>query len=1500
MSLITCASSPVTIGVETVAHFPSHSHPLTGDRTPVTSPRPRRRLRQALIVGLASVTIFGTVRTLPALGQEADDAACADSEGLLQESDESAALDLAVACDAEVLIGDSWVYDARSLAQPDGTIATEFYAEPQWVPDGNGEWTDVDPTVAVADDGSLRSTATVADLEFGTAGEFAFVSATGVDGEKVSLNWPEPLPEPELNGATVVYPEVLPGVDLEVYSDVSDFSYALVVKTPEAAESEALDRIELGLETEGLTVDADAEANTAVLTDAEGEPAFSVANPWMWDSSGIAEEAPDLAAEMDLEIEADSLAVVPDQNLLTDPEAVYPIYIDPEFTYEGPNFENAFSEGTGITCGTGSEMCTGTQTWSNDPTYGYWRSAMKFNGLGVLANRDIQQATVWVTQTHTGAAGATHTVRLYSMDWFDFAANTSWNTFNGKLVGQVASASVATSNGPSGEPDRQIQWADTRTANRIQTLVDGGSTTAVFAVISGANGDQEANRNYWRKLNPSTGRLKVWHGPLKPTNLKTGTDNCSTSAPGPVINTLTPTLYLTAPPALETSNKISFYVYERDGVHPNAIQQIDVGNVIEKQVVSATVAVGELTRGKTYRWQARAWDSDSASSRYSDFTSYCYFTVNQLPTTPTNLTTANLGCGTQTSPTLVTTSAPLLYATPSDPDGGNVTTWIQAYNESGTLLKEYKPAGKSGVTASATTSAADGLYKWRAATSDLFATSAWSGYCWVRVDTTAPAPPDVVQVTETPSIDNPVVFDLVGDAEVKSFKYSFNSGAVQSIAATGGTATISVTPTGSSINFTLEVWASDAAVGVQGNTSSKTVYVLTVTAPQPAEAIGVWRFDGDSLDDAGEQTLTPLGTAITGPDAQGRPDAAAVFDGNSDSCLATTGPVVDTTSSFTIAGWVKTDAAPATEVAFMDVAGVTRSNMKFLMTSAGRWGIAMISEDGDAATSTSVQADPALTQFGQWTHLAGVYDAAAGRLRLYVNGVLASSKPLPFTAWKATGVFSVGCGVSAQNGPFSPFTGSVDEAVLFQQPLTGDQVAGLMTGRGLPAALQAWYPLRGDGLDRSGRGADLTGLPASPTWVADQHGRSASALQLDGATCPTAGEVPVRTDAAFSASAWVKLDSDHLNSHPRVFSFDGANAFAVMAKYNATSDKWSLSVTAADAVGSAWGEGATSSAIAAEELWNQITVTVDPASNQVQLFVNGEFSDDGKISTTWSPWRAGQFTVGCGEPTNGSQSGQWQGAISDVRVWRGVLSAEEIASAHTSKVSAWALDELGTSAGTTDEWGANTLAFNGTYEFGVDRRNSCESTLQLAGEGWAQTTGPVLTTDESFTIASWARVDDLDGYRTVAMQSGTAQAAFEIGYNPEFGAFQMSMAQRDSTDTTWARVLALEAPEMDPDTGLGKWYHLVGQVDLGAGVIRLFVDGQMQGEVPIVDSPWRATGSLTVGSSAQRDGVVQHMVGAIDNVQTWSGVLDEDSIARLSRDRPDSPLNPNDVYCPPS
>ncbi|GAB3992556.1 hypothetical protein GCM10029992_01980 [Glycomyces albus] len=788
------------------------------------TPHSPRTLKHALITALTAGIVAATLSVSPAFAQEADGLDCDAPAGGLQERGESAALELAAACGSEVLIHDSQDYTERSFAQPDGTVATEFSAVPQWVPDEDGEWVEADANVVATDDG-IETTATVSNLEFGAEGEREFVTAVNADGESVSLSWPEPLPEPEVERATVVYPNVLPQVDLEVYAGVADFSYALVVKTPDAAENPSLQRIELGLATEGLSVDADAEADTAALADAAGEVAYSVAEPWMWDSSDDGAEAPPLAASMELEMDSDSLTVVPDLELLADPEAEFPIYIDPKFrdtSVAWTNFLYGESYANEIQCGNGSVMCSGLQAWENDPALGYWRAGMIFNGMQTLAGRDIRDAGVWVTQTHTAGTGRSYDVHLVAMDFFDPDAATFGNTFDEKVVGRVAKDSVPTSNENYDESNQTIAWNSSALQRRIESLVSGGANTAPFVVVS----DDEGDKFQWRKMDPDSAVLLVTHAAGKPTSLKLEGGNCSSSSPGTMIDTLTPVLEAKTPDNLTANARMDFRVVKPVAGEDEVVADLHVANVAESTAYSETMLSGSLVRGQIYYWKARIRDYDDESAQNGEWSSRCYFRVNEFPQVPTETSTEGLGCGTQSSPTPVTIATPKLFATPQDADGGAVATRFGFYNEAGTLLAEWDEEGPVGLEVVTPVSSglvgADGVYRWRARTVDGFRTSVWSAYCWVEIDTTVPEPPDVIQLTDQPLPGEPVEFELVGGDGVTGFQYVLEGQAQQSVSAADGQTKVTVTPSTSAVDHVLQVRAVDAAGNpqVRPNTGS--------------------------------------------------------------------------------------------------------------------------------------------------------------------------------------------------------------------------------------------------------------------------------------------------------------------------------------------------------------------------------------------------------------------------------------------------------------------------------------------------------------------------------------------------------------------------------------------------------------------------------------------------------------------------------------------------------
>ncbi|MEU8195042.1 LamG-like jellyroll fold domain-containing protein [Microbispora amethystogenes] len=95
--------------------------------------------------------------------------------------------------------------------------------------------------------------------------------------------------------------------------------------------------------------------------------------------------------------------------------------------------------------------------------------------------------------------------------------------------------------------------------------------------------------------------------------------------------------------------------------------------------------------------------------------------------------------------------------------------------------------------------------------------------------------------------------------------------------------------------------------------------------------------------------------------------------------------------------------------------------------------------------------------------------------------------------------------------------------------------------------------------------------------------------------------------------------------------------------------------------------------------------------------------------------------------------------------------------------------------------------------------------VQPGEEPLAQTTGPVIHTDQSFTAAAWLRWSDKDGDYTVLEQKGTHQAPFRLGNTAEHG-LVFTFTSADTTDATVEGVLSGVEPPVD------EWFHVAGTV----------------------------------------------------------------------------------------
>jgi hypothetical protein len=104
------------------------------------------------------------------------------------------------------------------------------------------------------------------------------------------------------------------------------------------------------------------------------------------------------------------------------------------------------------------------------------------------------------------------------------------------------------------------------------------------------------------------------------------------------------------------------------------------------------------------------------------------------------------------------------------------------------------------------------------------------------------------------------------------------------------------------------------------------------------------------------------------------------------------------------------------------------------------WAFAMLAADqANAAATRAVSPFP--PRVDGWTHLVGVRDASAGRLRLYVDGVLVADVAAG-PAWSSGGAFTIGRG-RWNGGDADHFPGRIDQLKVWTRALTDADVRAL-------------------------------------------------------------------------------------------------------------------------------------------------------------------------------------------------------------------------------------------------------------------------------------------------------------------------------------------------------------------------------------------------------------------------------------------------------------------------
>lgn len=380
-------------------------------------------------------------------------------------------------------------------------------------------WVPVDTTLTKRADGTVTAKATAVDLTLSGGGSAVAMAKIGIGRSELSLGWPTALPTPVLSGDTATYPEVLPGVDLKIRADVDGFSQVLVVKTAEAAANPKLAELRLALGTSGVDARLDTEGNLRAVGSDGKTSVFHAAAPKMWDSSGSGASAASLleapatgsrvaAMATDLANDDQTLVVVPDQEMLTDPDTRFPVFIDPSVSVGRPAWAYVDKVFPGTAYFNRGDDDTGV---GYEPEFGHTKRAFwRFTVAGRTVGADILKATFRASVTH--AFGCTDaSVQL----WLTSQISTS-TTWRNQPNWARHLDTVTVNKGRSACPGSGVEF-DATSAYR------SGASEGWHSVVLGLRGNEtvSAGNFDWRRFasNPVL-QVDYNHPPNLPTALK--------------------------------------------------------------------------------------------------------------------------------------------------------------------------------------------------------------------------------------------------------------------------------------------------------------------------------------------------------------------------------------------------------------------------------------------------------------------------------------------------------------------------------------------------------------------------------------------------------------------------------------------------------------------------------------------------------------------------------------------------------------------------------------------------------------------------------------------------------------------------------------------------------------------------------------------------------------------------------------------------------------------
>jgi hypothetical protein len=236
-----------------------------------------------------------------------------------------------------------------------------------------------------------------------------------------------------------------------------------------------------------------------------------------------------------------------------------------------------------------------------------------------------------------------------------------------------------------------------------------------------------------------------------------------------------------------------------------------------------------------------------------------------------------------------------------------------------------------------------------------------------------------------------------------------------------------------------------------GDIADVRVWARATNAAETAEEaaatlVADWQFEDDSNPAvAKDSSVEENDGALTGGAGYTYPghtdwDIGAVRL-NGTGAAVTSAKLLRTDQSFSVAAWVRLTKT-AGDYTVVSQEGVHASRFKVEWgASCACWRFTGAHTD-EAVPATTQASAPTGTTLNTWTHVAGVYDAAAGTMTIYVNGEPAQSTTAVAVPWNATGPFAAGR-ARGEDGATDWFPGDIDAVRVYQGVASADLIREL-------------------------------------------------------------------------------------------------------------------------------------------------------------------------------------------------------------------------------------------------------------------------------------------------------------------------------------------------------------------------------------------------------------------------------------------------------------------------